>query len=681
MPLPPPPSAPTEYLIQLEVWDTVEANSGVRLGMIPKQQVLTATEHLEVGGEEWVEITVNPLWHREGTGFDLIHHRRVLRLVYDGGGFDEYRFSILHNQRKGEERGTRFRANGIKFDLAMQSKMLAWVQSNGLPLLHHELVGITAEDMLDAIIAQGLIPSYFAKGTVDATDKYTISWDWETHLSAIEEIGRITGLELNVRRNGTTNYLIDLIEDVAVGADIPEIRLGKSIINVSREEDSTALATLIYPKGEGPQGNAPTIADARFYAEAQAAEPTTQYRLYGWDGSEASVEFDLINEDDQFNGFFVEHSRGLVTAINDCSPALAGKAINVTLASAISIDKTVVRMSLGAAADGNKGMYYIPLPSKVSFWGESPMVLERLDIPGVTNLKVDPFIEAYPDAGMYQIFGGTVATPITGPDEHIHYGTGALKLEMDTGDALRVTLGNFSAWSSKRHDIVLNNPHLSFQTWLFLEVGQVENFMLFPQSGVFDRYPAVDAVDEETGEPLTAVSTDHIKTAAEDPEGVKDPGNFFHLTLEPSRLDFVDNTPFPAGWANNSITWHYSATKDGTVWYLDAIQMVNSPVIGSKIVRGSSALKLWDAAIRAFGRISTPTDVSVADPKWTIDMDALDVFRLDNAAYPYDEILPGVTVNITDAKILTVTRRVFSIERDLLNEALTKIELFEEDVD
>ncbi len=668
-------------LIRMELWDELACNSGVRQDFVPLDEISSITEHLELNGEEYIDFDVNP------AGTWAFNHGSVIRLLYDDDDWDEYRVRVDDKQRLRTGAISRsIRANSIKFDLAHESKLLTWEQVNGLILLHHELVGITPEDMLDAIILQGVLPPYFTKGTVDnTTDSFTISWDWETPLSALEELATVTKLELSVTRNGSVDYLINLLTEIGVSADIPQIRFAKNILSASVEEDSTAMATLIYPKGEGPQGNAASIADMRFRMIALSAPPNTDYSLVGWNGPFPSANDTLIiSEVDQFNGFFVEDQDNnlyeiLASDLDGGNPKLMA----VTLDTAVSLHQQICHIREKAATEGQGGtdLVYIPSPSGRTSYGDHALVLERLDIPGVTNLVADPFLETWPNANLHTTIGSPTVTVIPAPHERVHYGQSVVKVEADIGEGIVVFVGE--AVFNVEEIIQPGRPHLSFQTWLYLQQGQAEFYIDFfgpvielETGDVVDRWPAVDALDGE-GNDVSSSRTDVIDPADEDK------GNFFHLTLEPQKVDFDKGIrPFPApggDWEGDNIRLTILARKNTSIFYVDAVQMVNSSVIGQKIVAGSSTAKLWDAAIRAYSKDA------INVPKRTVNLDTLDLERLDAATYPYDEIFPGVTVAVSDPELDAAfdgsfQKRVFSVDRDLKHEALTSIELVDEDV-
>jgi hypothetical protein len=685
MPLPPPPDAPSKKLDRIEIWSDVECNSGTRLAFVPTYHLITATEYTELGGEDYVELEFDI----NAPSISEIQHKRVIRLLFNDDGWTEYRIRLDRKERQNLKITRTVKALAIKFDLAHNSKLLGFEQANGLILHHHELLKITAEQMLDAVLATSAAPTYFAKGTVDTTDDFTIVWDWETPLTAIEEVAVVTGLEFQVRRNGTTNYLIDLITEINSTAEKPEIRFARNVLSDSYETDSSQMGTIIYMKGEGPQGASPTVADMRFLAIDNYGNPSTEWDLAPWDGGAAAQGLLCINENDQFNDFYLEDEDGNLIQITDSAVLYSGAWMKVTLASSVDIDdqKVWIREAQNIEATGGVDLTYIPLPSAQATYDDQPLVLERLDVPGVTNLCRDPLLETYPDATLHSNVGTpTSVTKISlggGDDEKIHYGDSILKVVANTGSGVQVWFNRKDV--DANYVLAPGRPYLTFQSWLYVEQGQAEFYINLTDANnvgfltnsnadselyqaTLERWPPVDATDSD-GNDVSSAKTAEIESGA--------PGDFFHLRLTPALVNWPDWRPTGVGddnWQGQCFGFTFLATRDNTTFYIDAIQLVNQSYPAEKFVHGSSYALLWDAAIRAFND-------GVSSPKATVNLNTLDLHRLANTTYPYDELLPGVTVVLNDPDIATgIERRVASVQRDLKREAITNIELIEEDV-
>ena len=107
----------------------------------------------------------------------------------------------------------------------------------------------------------------------------------------------------------------------------------------------------------------------------------------------------------------------------------------------------------------------------------------------------------------------------------------------------------------------------------------------------------------------------------------------------------------------------------GAIMYLDAWQVVNSPVPAEQIVEGCAAEKLWGAANELYTQ-------GISAPQRSYDIDAVDFGRLDPAQYPDEELLVGRRMRLSDPGLdVAVERRMERVQRDLLVEARSRVRL------
>lgn len=651
-------------LTRLERWSDRESNGGTRLDFCRAEDVVRGPFDLrEVSGREELDFGVAPD-HPWATS---LRERNVVRTVFDGGAFDEWRCWSYELVR--EQDGTRrfdFLCRSMKWDLS--DELAIYVQAGGQAPPHHELGDITVDDFIDSLINLPTWPSDFTKGTVEPTTRNTWVIDWDTYLAALHEAAKVSGGELDVRRNGASGYIVDLVNEVRAG-ERTEIRFAANALEAHVERDWSEAGTLIYPKGEGPQGASPTIADMRWFSEPQPGEssPTTLWRLRPWDGTGRltgwpgllSTSDSLVcTEDDQFNGLYFAGIE-----IVDSAPAEDGKAIDVELATSLSSGQL---RWIREDADGTE-LLYVPVPSKIATHGRRAFILERDDIPGITNMVTLPFTSGKQGVH-WDPYGSPTVTAVnvlTSP--YVRYGTTAMKIEAETDEGV-------SKYAYKRSAgvdwmVSSDRPHLSFQVFGWLESGSVrfEVFFVFvspiadaPDTGQIYRFPTGTDGDGK------AIEARAIKRNAP-----------FHMTIEPAlfNFSFSDGQVAQVGSITN-LELRVTAREPGTVFYLDAFQVVNHPTAGEKIVSGASMNQLWDAACRAIQRGASEPEVRLRTT--ALDFDRLGYNPLTLATYTYGAVHPGVTARIVDPGIgLEEERRICSVKRDLKNEAITSIELAE----
>lgn len=635
-------------LVRLERWSDRESNSGVRTGFLHARDAFEVFDYREVSGREELTLSIDPAHDWAST----LTHRQVIRAVFGDSTYDEWRvWRLTHGRGKDNSRRFDVFCRSIKFDLG--DEMAAFVEVTGREFLHHELGDIEPTDLLDKLISLPRWPADFTKGTVDAAGRYTFSLEWESHLSAVTEGAKVSGTELDVVRVGTTAYAVHLLTEVRAG-ETAEIRFAKNALESEVERDYTESGTLIYPKGEGPQGEAPTIADMRWLAVEGSPPPTASWTLYPWNGrGTAAADLVICTEDDQFNGLYLDTSLGW-TEITDSTRGAGGLSVGITLASAVNDISRLHRLSPNSAGDD---LTYIPVPSKVATYGRKAHILERLDIPGITNLVPEPFEYGVGGVDWYKL-NGPVLTQIVAPSPLVVYGKTSMKVVAAAGEGIArrvVPPEPFTVDPLK--------PWLSFQVLGHLEAGAVAftaEMVWEDDFGARSVYTFPNGTNED-GTPIEAVASI--------------PGAPLYMSVEPQTFNFSFSDGIIAQVGSIvSLEMHLQAKVDGTIFYADAWQVVNSNVAGDKFVSGASAAKLWDAGCRAILN-------GVADPKARLRTTALDLTRLDSASYPYDAMHPGVTARIVDTGIgLDESRRIRSVRRDLKNEALTALELMEAEV-
>jgi hypothetical protein len=649
--------------MRIEVWDDVECNSGVRLGFISRDDLFSAQESLEVSGAE--ELTISfvsdiPAWQ-------YIAHKNVLRPVFNNDDFREYRIFEISGTR-GQSGGIvrQVVAHGIRNDLQYNTRMLEFEQADGSVFLHEEHIDILPDDAVDIVVGTGVLPAYITKGTIEPTTRIDMVMDWETPLSALEEIAKISRGELNIRRNGATDYKIDILTKFNSAAEKPVIQFKKNELTAQMSEDMTQMGTRVYPKGEGPQGDAPNIGDVRLAASViGGAPPIATWRVSHLYGSDQM----FTSEADQFNDLWVQYDEPpQYVQITDSASQPATYPHNycdLTLASAVTLASPIFIREDNAG----KEMVSLISPSGMNDYGEVSYYLERYDFPGVVNVAGDPFFDASDSWEEAADSAGTpTITQVGRPSPYIKYGDYAIRVQGDTGDL--VEWDGFSALRSA--NINAQHPNLSFQLFGHIETGRIEFYAEFVDDTgnfTFDRFPRLDLEGnyqtETDGTPILS------QTIAI--------GSAFHLRLQPQKINFDE---YISGIGTSYNPPHSSATmdrvrlyvkilEDSTDVYLDAVQIVNRTVAGEKIVKGSSLSKLWNAAIMAFIE-------GIAEPKMTVDATAIDIERLDPTTYPYDAFDRGVTCILRDPGLdIDVERRIFSVKRDLLREGITQLEIVE----
>lgn len=126
-------------------------------------------------------------------------------------------------------------------------------------------------------------PAFVAAGTVTPTDLVDIGFSGDNALSGFRKLEEVTGYEKDLRRNGTTQYLMDLIRVGATAAAL-YLRPGKNLRALQRDESAemvTRVNTILGAPGDnGPSG----IGSAYWNVAGVAGDVLTLAAIHGGAG-------------------------------------------------------------------------------------------------------------------------------------------------------------------------------------------------------------------------------------------------------------------------------------------------------------------------------------------------------------------------------------------------------------
>lgn len=228
--------------VRAEVWTDVVGNSGVRkIVSVPCLTCQTVERFEGVVVTPALTLTVRRDWSDRA---ELVV-RRVIRLLFDDGSFDEYRISGLVDG-SGDDGIVTVTGAGMILDLAEQAN---YVSQTASPVLTVTLSG-SPTACLTTI--DGFSPAWWAVGTVTPSSPVEVPVTNATPLAAAIAVAQaanaLTGVvyELSARRNGTSGYYLDLTVYNAAAA-IPDVRTGKNLVQVKRDQRTTDLVTRVVP--------------------------------------------------------------------------------------------------------------------------------------------------------------------------------------------------------------------------------------------------------------------------------------------------------------------------------------------------------------------------------------------------------------------------------------------------
>lgn len=241
-------------LLRTEIWTDVTCSGGVALGALQPRSVVT--QKVLQGTGTQVEVVLS----RTDAKAAQVAAGRILRLVFEDGSFEEYR---VRQRVRVHDEANLVTVVGLPLedtDLAEGTRIFevdsfTGLARNGGGFVQLDAGTAIAAYVLPALAAAGL--SFYAVGTITPTTQIDLNWDDRPtpreFIERVMEALRAKGVqcEWRLRRNGTTNYLIDIVTEI--GSDVPtvELRLGKKLrLPVRIDEDATEQATRVLVEGK-----------------------------------------------------------------------------------------------------------------------------------------------------------------------------------------------------------------------------------------------------------------------------------------------------------------------------------------------------------------------------------------------------------------------------------------------
>lgn len=637
-----------DLLRRIGVWDGVAANAGTRLGFIGEW--VEAEDEREINAAATTTISVPYEAQQDQSGSDLITSERVLRFTFADGDWFERRIHTIERQRESDgQRSFEVVADGMMRDLG--SDMVTFSPQADDQVHHHfERYQLTPTEHINTFILPHA-PSWFSLGTVESSDPVDMVYDWMTPLSALQELakqatGPNTGepLELRVRRNGTTDYQIDLLEEIGASADTPRIRVQRNLREASTEEDHRDAATRVYPRGA--QGN----------SEIRPDMGSAEWAVSSWSGPDANDEVTITFEEDPIwdsHDLVGDYLRVIWFETNEDDtteefavvvPAVYRDTVEILDAS--HPDQVTVDWSgLVAPDDIYRGQFVLDANARERTFLEDAgieasnpkraMIVDRQDVPTVINRVENPFMQDW-TSGV--------------PDHHAAVGGASISEETDSrywktaGRGARVQAS--AAGDGIRTDAVPVYPtperqNYACQARLWVVSGTVRLRMVANFAWGDRSYP----------EGSTAAT--NVVGAWQEVLGVS-----------PGKVNFNDVD----GQTAQSFQLVAEAHGGSAEWILDAWQLMPSAGKAPTYVDGGYARKLWKAGQRALKRETSPRkrhDVRLAD-----------LGRLKPSEYPADQINVGAQMIVEDPDAgISIQERIGRVTRNLDVEGETEVEL------
>lgn len=624
-----------QRLRRVEVWSDAQCAGGTRLAVVPRVTACTASGGVD--GDERLTLAV-PL---DSPVVSLLRKRRVVRLVEDsaaglaGTAFDEWR--LLSDAAATDDGTLTVTAGSIALDLGTGT-LIRETDADGAVAYDFERIGLAPSDHLSGIIlpaatAAGM--SWVTAGTVTPTTPVDLTYAWDSPLSALRKLAEACGCELDVRRDGTTGYVVDLVTAVGASAPTLDLRAGRNLREFTLERSRVEQVTRVYPRGTAEDGLRPTMAGARWRVAALSGAGPVVVTLEDPAGGDGPLAFDT-----QLVGLWLERadgSRAQITASDASDPAAQTVTIGA-LGTLAEGDLVAVR----ATSTGAR-LTWLDHPTEIlaSASGLKSGVLD-VEAPGTVNLLRNPAMRSWADTpGALPDDWSAVGSPtLTKTTTGIFTRVGGASLRVEAASD-----GEGVTTTSVPLPVTGLRPFLSGFGLVWVISGQVRvELVLTTPSGTV-VYPPAPAVASSTylGQWLN-LGAAGLDAFAEDATAVA--------------LRVVQH-------GSAAATFHV----DGGQATISAAQ--------EPYVEGSGPVRLWQAANRWLQQYGTPVESYRAT--------LADLHRLDPERWGAGLALtPGQTVRVVEPRVTALALgggvapllvRLTRLERNYLEDGSTTVEL------
>lgn len=608
-----------QTLRRLEVWSNLACAGGARLVVVRDATSIIASVKL-VGISQLT--VVLPL---TSAAMASIAEGKVFRVDESDTSFDEWRISdVEQDTTTGLATIT---AMPIEQELGTRGEVVKLVDGLGITYHNIDVVGLTPTQIITnyltpALTAAGI--SWASIGTITPTWPVDVTIAWDTPLAVLTRLATLTTMEFQLRRNGTTGYLIDLIAAVGSSAPVADVRYRKNLApGVKQVRTSQSQMTRCYPRGAEVDGVHGTMARARWKVTNIAGSVITLADFVGGDGP---IAFD--GQLAGANGTVQAYLRTIGGTLTQVT-ASSKSAQTVTVASATGI-AVGDRVQFRADSAGHD-LTWLDSPADRATYGLVVGVSDQPNVPATINLLLNPATRDWPSGTLppnYTLLGGTT----TSAKETTITDLGGQSIKV-------VTLGDGAGVETALvplDDLSSGNKYVSGFAHVYVQTGQVRVELVAQKADLsFVTYPAVTTPASSSGT-----------------------GVFLDLGAAG-----IDLQALPAVNVKLRIVQHGAVNS---TFFVDATQVTVTST-QQPFVEGAGATQLWQAANDVL-RLS-------GGPVVTYDAQLADLARLNSSVFGTDcAFVIGGTVRVTDARAaIAITTRVVGIDRDYQSLGQTRL--------
>lgn len=687
---------------RVEIWSDLQCDGGTRLAVF--RGALSAQETRQTSGLPQLSFT----YPAAATAHAQVREWRVIRFDYSDSSFDEWVIVGVGELRSDLRVTLTCAGPGVKLANVMVSRS----DADGTVMLDFEAPALTPTQQLTNFIlppatAAGM---HFTLGTVDPTGvcdmRYGFGQDagWDSAWSALQRLAQVvrnpTGgpCEVDIRRNGTSGYIVDFLNQIGASATTFDVRFRRNLPDGWKRDRSTnRQATRIFPRGSETDGVAATIARARWKVTAKSSNTLTLADPAGSDGP--------VGFDSQLNGLYVRRIDGTLTQVSTSTASsqqvVVADATGITVGDLIEFRRT-------SAGDY---LTYLEHPAAKTTYGLIGKTLARPDLPVTVNLGDNTVCREYaggssslPDR--WTPVGGASFTKNTTDFTRIRYGAASFRLQgVNDGD------GADTPYSAVKPTAA--SPIFPGFIGFWLDAGQVRVELIVAKD------PASVTSIARSGTTATVTMGAAHGLAKGDRVEILGANETAYngirlITSVPSSTTFTyDVTGSPStpatgtitaawcrripegteGWAGTNETkrWKelgvddqatnlnalaatrakFRIVQDGSTpcdVYVNYYQITQSPT-QLPFVDGSGPAKLWQEGNRYLKAYNAPLSSYTGS--------ALNLQELDPLTWPWGSAAPtlGGPIKVTDDYYGVVSTRILALQRDPFNPVVTGLTL------
>ncbi len=236
--------------VRVELYTNFKCASGTRVGVVDKIIDLQMTRTIDHADALTLTVPWDSAWLASAT------LRRVLRVTDASNRVTEWRIkSIDDSKGEGDTTVTVIGQPPI-IDLSTLG-YLSWT-TGGRTWFNNGGDNATSAQFIESWILPWLTDegvTWIDIGTVDPDDRFSLAWDRWQVMNAVQEMASRTNCEFDLRRNGDTNYLLDIVNARGSSAAQVLLRVDRNMVTLSRQRRADTLKTVIVPVGAVPSGD------------------------------------------------------------------------------------------------------------------------------------------------------------------------------------------------------------------------------------------------------------------------------------------------------------------------------------------------------------------------------------------------------------------------------------------